>query len=34
MGGSTVRIYARLARASVLVSLIVAAAFAAGWKWG
>jgi hypothetical protein len=33
MGGSAVRVYARLARASVLVSLIVAAV-AAGWKWG
>jgi hypothetical protein len=34
MGGSAVRVYARLARASVFVSLIVAAVFAAGWKWG
>lgn len=34
MGESAVRVYSRLARASVLVSLLVAAVFAAGWKWG
>jgi hypothetical protein len=34
MGGSTVRVYARLARVSVLASLVFAAVLAAGWKWG